>query len=64
MVGLVEREDCDAIVVQFLNRLSDWLFVAARKAAAITGNRERTYQKPKPTDFASDAVASTVARFV
>lgn len=45
VVPLVEQEDLDRVVQQYLNRLSDFLFVAARTAAKQHGAPEVIWQK-------------------
>ena len=47
IVPLVEAGECDADVVVYVNRLSDYLFVAARYAAMLTQSGETPYRKPK-----------------
>jgi ATP:cob(I)alamin adenosyltransferase len=51
VVPLVEREDADPSALIYLNRLSSYLFAAARMAAALQGSPERLWcpSKPKPT---------------
>ena len=44
---LVLAGDCDDAVAVYLNRLSDYLFVAARTAAAAAAAGEVVYQKPR-----------------
>lgn len=46
-VPLVAADECDANVATFLNRLSDYLFVAARFTAAGAGYPEVAYQKAR-----------------
>lgn len=45
VMKLVEQEQCPAIVGRYLNRLSDFLFVAARVAAASANQPEIVYKK-------------------
>ncbi|MFK7970217.1 MAG: cob(I)yrinic acid a,c-diamide adenosyltransferase [Bacteroidia bacterium] len=40
VVELASNVDVDANIVRYLNRLSDWLFVLARKASSETGSEE------------------------
>lgn len=47
VVPLVRSEECDPVVQRYLNRLSDFLFVAARFAAKETGHTEVVYKKAK-----------------
>lgn len=48
MVPLVERGDIlDEDVLKFLNRLSDFLFVAARTASKTLGKPESIWVKPR-----------------
>lgn len=44
---LVKSGQASAAVGRFLNRLSDFLFVAARYAAKAEGKEEIIYKKPK-----------------
>ena len=46
-VALVRDGQLAADVAVFLNRLSDYLFVAARFAALKSGSKEEVYKKPK-----------------
>lgn len=46
VIALNEREPIDALVIQYLNRLSDYLFVLARKMAHEL-NAEETAWKPR-----------------
>jgi len=46
-VSLSEREDIGAEAVPFLNRLSDWLFVASRWIARQAGEREILWQRDR-----------------
>jgi cob(I)alamin adenosyltransferase len=46
-VPLVRDGDCDAVVTKYLNRLSDFLYTAARFAAAAFGANETTYCKAR-----------------
>ena len=43
MVPLLEAGDLDANALGYVNRLSDWLFVAARIVAAASGEQEETH---------------------
>ncbi|RMG67337.1 MAG: cob(I)yrinic acid a,c-diamide adenosyltransferase [Calditrichaeota bacterium] len=43
LVRLAERETLDGSEIPYLNRLSDWLFVAARFAAHHSGTTERLW---------------------
>ena len=45
---LVLEEECSGRVAVFVNRLSDYLFVAARFSAMATAGTETPYQKPRP----------------
>ena len=47
VMPLVREETCDASVAVFLNRLSDYLFTAARYASMRCGEEEVTYKKQK-----------------
>ncbi len=44
-VTLVKEGQLPAEVAIFLNRLSDYLFVAARYAASVSGSEEQVYKK-------------------
>jgi cob(I)alamin adenosyltransferase len=46
LVMLQENESINPDVLRYLNRLSDWLFVAARVANARSGQPETIWQKP------------------
>jgi ATP:cob(I)alamin adenosyltransferase len=46
VVGLVEQKDADEVVLRYLNRLSDFFFVAARFAAMKEGAAETLWRKP------------------
>jgi len=46
-VPLVNREDAEQVVQQYLNRLSDFLFVAARFVAHRAGCKETLWKKPR-----------------
>lgn len=46
-VSLVEIDQIDPVVMRFLNRLSDFLFVAARLACQIQDEKETLYKKFK-----------------
>jgi len=46
-VALAEREDLGDQAVPFLNRLSDWLFVASRWIALQAGEREVLWQRDR-----------------
>jgi len=46
-VALSDREDLGDQAVPFLNRLSDWLFVASRWIALQTGEREVLWQRDR-----------------
>ncbi|KAJ1658826.1 hypothetical protein IWQ61_002003 [Dispira simplex] len=47
VVPLVQSASADASVTQYLNRLSDFLFTAARFAAQRSGESETIYRRPK-----------------
>jgi ATP:cob(I)alamin adenosyltransferase len=47
-VPLVGREDADPVVARYLNRLSDYLFVAARFAALAARQPDTIWRKPRP----------------
>ncbi len=59
VVPLVEREDCDAVILRYLNRLSDFLFVASRLAAKRDHKPEQIYQKPLTAAAPAPAAATT-----
>ena len=44
---LVREAECEAAVAVYLNRLSDYLFVAARFAARRIGEEDAVYQKAR-----------------
>ena len=44
---LVQADECEHAVSVYVNRLSDYLFVAARTVAARGGAAETVYQKPR-----------------
>ena len=44
---LVREAECEAAVAVYLNRLSDYLFVAARLAARRIGEEDAVYQKAR-----------------
>lgn len=46
-VSLVREGQLAGEVAVFLNRLSDYLFVAARFASLKSGGREEVYKKPR-----------------
>lgn len=48
-VELVADKDVDPVVARYLNRLSDFLFVAARYAAQAQGRPEVLYKKERET---------------
>ncbi|MBT4492583.1 MAG: cob(I)yrinic acid a,c-diamide adenosyltransferase [Gammaproteobacteria bacterium] len=45
VIALAETEDVNATALEFLNRLSDYLFVLARSCARITGVDEVLWEK-------------------
>jgi ATP:cob(I)alamin adenosyltransferase len=47
VVALVERGDMDADGMVYLNRLSDYLFTAARWASQHSGHEEVEYRKAR-----------------
>ena len=47
VIRLSEEEALDGTEIPYLNRLSDWLFVAARHVALQTGNEENLWQPEK-----------------
>ena len=47
LVPLVLDGECDPGVARYVNRLSDYLFVAARFVAASSGGGDIVYKKPK-----------------
>ncbi len=44
VVALSHREEIGSVPVRFLNRLSDWLFMAARSANAAVGDSEQPWR--------------------
>jgi len=46
VVALNADEPVDPLILQYLNRLADWLFVAARYINQLAGGVERPWQKP------------------
>ncbi|KAK3818352.1 MAG: Adenosylcobalamin biosynthesis, ATP:cob(I)alamin adenosyltransferase-like protein [Benniella sp.] len=48
VIPVVEAGDADGTVLKYLNRLSDYLFAAARSAAKHEGLEENIYKKAKP----------------
>ncbi len=44
VLNLAQHETLESAIITYLNRLSDWLFVAARYAAAQKNGRETTWQ--------------------
>uniref|UniRef100_A0A8C4R440 Cobalamin adenosyltransferase-like domain-containing protein n=1 Tax=Eptatretus burgeri TaxID=7764 RepID=A0A8C4R440_EPTBU len=47
MASIVREKQVDSTVAQFLNRLSDYLFTVARRAAVNEGREERIYRRPR-----------------
>lgn len=47
VVALHSVEDVDPLILQYLNRLADYLFVLARYLNLLAGARERPWQQPK-----------------
>ena len=47
VVPLCREGDCDGVVGRYLNRLSDFLYTAARFAALAAGAPETTYCKAR-----------------
>eukprot|EP00468_Gymnochlora_sp_CCMP2014_P001275 CAMPEP_0167741050 /NCGR_PEP_ID=MMETSP0110_2-20121227/639_1 /TAXON_ID=629695 /ORGANISM="Gymnochlora sp., Strain CCMP2014" /LENGTH=148 /DNA_ID=CAMNT_0007625055 /DNA_START=370 /DNA_END=816 /DNA_ORIENTATION=- len=47
VIPLVQQEDADATILQYLNRLSDFLFMAARTASLACGEGDAVYQKAR-----------------
>ena len=47
VIPLVSRGDADPQIIQYLNRLSDYFFVAARYSTHILNREENTYKKAK-----------------
>ncbi|HLY24803.1 MAG TPA: cob(I)yrinic acid a,c-diamide adenosyltransferase [Aggregatilineales bacterium] len=45
-VAVAEHEAINPAVLQYLNRLSDWLFTAARYENRMAGREETTWQSP------------------
>jgi cob(I)alamin adenosyltransferase len=48
VVDLVAEKECSEAVGKYLNRLSDYLFVAARYACMKAGQTETPYKKSSP----------------
>ena len=57
-VPLVAREDADPVVGRYLNRLSDFFFVAARYAALSSDRPETIWKKPRVRAKAAEAGAT------
>ena len=47
LLPLAQSGECDASVAVYVNRLSDYLFVAARWAGHATGCAETAYKKAR-----------------
>ncbi len=47
IVALTTEENLNASVLHYVNRLSDWLFVAARYESMISGGEEVIWHSPK-----------------
>lgn len=58
-VPLVERGDSEPVVQRYLNRLSDYLFVAARYAAKASGQTETIWKKPREPRVKKDDAPSS-----
>lgn len=56
-VPLVERGDSEPIAQKYLNRLSDYLFVAARYAALTSNAQETIWKKPREPRQKRDTTA-------
>ncbi len=56
---LVREGQLGGDVAIFLNRLSDYLFVAARFAALKSGSREEVYKKPRQPKEQQEGAASS-----
>jgi len=54
---LVEEGEVDQEVIKYVNRLSDFLFVAARLAAKLDAKEETIYSRPPPPDAIENAYA-------
>jgi cob(I)alamin adenosyltransferase len=62
VVPLVNRGDANPVALRYLNRLSDFLFVAARTAAQKEGYHETVYKKAKVRSPSPSAAASEDSR--
>lgn len=47
VIPLVHKGDADAVVLRYINRLSDYLFTAARLASLRTGHEDAVYKKAR-----------------
>nr|CAB3263875.1 cob(I)yrinic acid a,c-diamide adenosyltransferase, mitochondrial-like [Phallusia mammillata] len=54
MVLLHENNELDAGVLKYVNRLSDFLFTAARYTSSMEGNPELVYRRRKPGDESNE----------
>ena len=54
VVALYERDMVSQDVVKYMNRLSDFCFMAARFAAAHVNESEVVYKKARPSSTSSD----------
>lgn len=59
MVVLLEHGDVDQDAFKYLNRLSDYFFMAARFAAHREGKPEVPYKKPRAPATASSSTDSS-----
>lgn len=59
VVPIVDAGECERGVAVYLNRLSDYLFTAARFAALVTRCEERAYQKARPPRAPRDSAGQS-----
>jgi cob(I)alamin adenosyltransferase len=50
IVALADEENVNASVLHYVNRLSDWLFVAARYENMLAGQAETIWHSPRAGD--------------